>query len=351
MHPIKLTDLKWHVVFWAGFIIYEVLIVAIFAQTFGNVWDYALHYILHIVLFYFHANVVLPDTLGGTKRSYLKLLFYVIGELALYTLIKYEILWYFYAYHISLTPPFATHFSYILTGLWRAIYFLGFSTGYWFALTSFQKRKKVATMERRKLTTDLESQRLEKALLATENAYLKSQINPHFLLNTLNFLYNSVSKFSDETAESVMALSEIMRYALTDADQEGKVALEAEIEHIQNFIRLNQARFSEELFVDFKINGDIEGKKIIPLVLLTLTENVFKYGNLRNPNTPARISLSVGGEQLFFETENQKRKSPSELGYGTGIENVKQRLSINYEYELMLEDEEDYYRLALKIKL
>jgi len=86
-------------------------------------------------------------------------------------------------------------------------------------------------------------------------------------------------------------------------------------------------------------------------VLLTLTENVFKYGNLRNPNTPARISLSVGGEQLFFETENQKRKSPSELGYGTGIENVKQRLSINYEYELMLEDEEDYYRLALKIKL
>ena len=347
----KLTDVKWHVVFWTGFIIYEVLIVGIFVQKFGNFWDYALHYVLHIVLFYFHANVVLPSTLGGTKRSYFKLSLFVVGELSAYFFVKYEILWALYAIHVAVIPPYTTDLNFVLMGLWRGIYFLGFSTAYWFALTSLQKQKKVAQLERQNLINDLEHQRLEKVLLTTENAYLKSQINPHFLLNTLNFLYNSVSKFSDETAEGVMALSEIMRYALTDADQDGKVSLEAEIEHIQNFIKLNQARFSQGLYVDFQISGDIEGRKIIPLVLLTLTENVFKYGNLLSPKNPARISLNVEHEQLTFETENQKRKSPPDRGYGLGIENVKQRMSINYAYDLVIEDAEDYFKLALNVKL
>jgi len=295
--------------------------------------------------------VVLPATIGSGKRSYSKLVLFVFGELAACILVKYEILWLFHVFRIVVFPPFTTHVNFILTSIWRALYFLGFSTVYWFAFTSFEKRKKVAALERQKLAQNLENQRLEKILLATENAYLKSQINPHFLLNTLNFLYNSVLKFSDETAESVMTLSEIMRYALTDADQDGKVTLEAEIEHIQNFIKLNQARFGKKLYVDFRVRGDIDGKKIIPLVLLTLTENVFKYGNLLNSKSPAKISLSVDHDQLYFETENQKRKSSADSGYGIGIENVKQRLSINHDYDIIIDDEEDRYRLMLKIKM
>ncbi len=336
---------------WAIFVTYEVSINALLVSDIGNFWDYAVHYVLYILLFYFHAHVVLPETIGGTKRSYLRLVLFVLGELGTCILVKYGILWLFHVVHIVVIPSFTTHLNFIILTLWRAIYFLGFSTAYWFALSSLQRRKQLATLERASLTRNLESQRLEKAVLATENAYLKSQINPHFLLNTLNFLYNSVSKFSDETAESVMALSEIMRYALTDADADGKVTLEAEIEHIQNFIRLNQARFSQSLYVDLQINGDMEGMKIIPLVLLTLTENVFKYGNLLNPKTPARIILSVEHDQLIFETKNQKRKSLAEPGYGIGLENVRQRLSINHEYELVVDDEEDYYQLMLKIKI
>jgi LytS/YehU family sensor histidine kinase len=153
--------------------------------------------------------------------------------------------------------------------------------------------KRIDDLENTQLRNELQNQALEKALLATENAYLKSQINPHFLLNTLNFLYNSVSKLSEKIADSVMTLSDIMRYALTNADEDGKVKLESEIEHISNFIKLNQARFNQRLCIELLMEGDPEGLRIIPLVLITLAENVFKYGDLLSESYPAKINIII----------------------------------------------------------
>ena len=157
---------------------------------------------------------------------------------------------------------------------------------------------------------------------------------------------------SEDIAESVLLLSDIMRYALTNADDDGKVRLELEIENIISFIKLNQARFNQRLNIDMQVIGDIENLRIIPLVLITFTENVFKYGDLLNDSYPVKISAIVDDNTLIFITQNAKRKMVQHYGsHGIGIENVKSRLAMYYQYELIIEDSETEYKSTLKVEL
>jgi LytS/YehU family sensor histidine kinase len=275
----------------------------------------------------------------------------ILAEIVIYVLCRYLIVLLFHFLHLPLFPPFKTFKLFVGTSVFRGIYFIGLSTGYWFSLSTLINRKKITDLENAQLMNQLQNEALEKALLTSENAYLRSQINPHFLLNTLNFLYNSVSKFSEQLADSVMTLADIMRYALTNAGEDGKVLLEAEIEQISNFIKLNQARFNQRLNIDLRVEGDAEGLRIIPLVLITLAENVFKYGDLLNEENPAAIAINIDGNNLTFTTKNLKKKKMNEQSHGIGINNVKSRLAMYHQYELAIEDNENDYKSTLKIKL
>ena len=308
MKVLKFENMKIHIVFWTVFIAYELLYVFILYDTISSFGDIFSHYLLYIVLFYFNAHIVFPSlTINKTRIVFLlpvgiilELLFFLILKTALYRILI--------VFNIPIRPPYSSEKEFVTSTIVRGISFIGLSTGYWFALSTFENRKKIADLETIQLKNELQKQELEKTLLITENAYLKSQINPHFLLNTLNFLYNSVSKYSEKIADSVMMLSDIMRYALTNADDDGKVRLESEIEQIDNFVKLNQARFSQRLNIKLITNGDPEDLRIIPLVLITLVENVFKYGDLLNEDHPVRIITTIDNNILTFVTENQKKK-------------------------------------------
>src|SRR6185437_358599 len=292
MKTLKFESLKIHIIVWVIFISYEVLVVYTLTRRSANFYDYAGHYILNICLFYLNAHVVLP-TVMSRKKPYLLAAVTFVVELGTYIVFRYLILDLYALLAISVNESATDTSRFLISCSWRGTYFIGWSTAYWLALSTIQNRKKIDALETMQLRNELQTQELEKALLTTENAYLKSQINPHFLLNTLNFLYNSVSKFSEKIADSVMTLSDIMRYALTNADEDGKVMLESEIDHIGNFIKLNQARFSERLCIELIRRGDPEGLRIIPLVLITLAENVFKYGDLQNNSYPAKIIVII----------------------------------------------------------
>ncbi len=337
--------------FWGVFIFYEVAFIVTYIGKFSSFPDYAGHYLINIWIFYFNAHVVFSTALNNKRKSYFLLVLLIIAELAIYLALKYLLIYLFHVFNVSIDRPFINNRLFILDSLWRAVYFIGLSTGYWFALSTIQNRKRIADLENKHLRNELQNEILEKTLLATENAYLKSQINPHFLLNTLNFLYNSVSKFSEKVAGSVLLLSDIMRYALTNADEDGKVKLESEIEHISSFIKLNQARFNERLNIDLLIEGDPCGLRIIPLVLITLAENVFKYGDLLTDKCPAKIIILIEGNRLTYITQNIKRKILHDHGYGIGIKNVKDRLAMYYKYELNIEDNETEYKSTLKLEL
>jgi len=351
MKNLKFSYLKPHIFFWFVFILYELVLGYYIANRFSSFWDYAGHYALYISLFYFNAHVVFSSTINDKRKNYFLLGVFIIGEFALYILLKAGVYYLYHIFNVTIIPADSDPQRFIADSIWRGVYFTFLSTGYWFALSTIKNQAKIADLEKLRLKNEIQNQLLEKSLLTAENAYLKSQINPHFLLNTLNFLYNSVAKLSDKAADSILLLSDIMRYALTSTDADGKVRLEQETDNIESFIKLNQARFNERLSIDFKFTGDVQGLRIIPLVLITFVENVFKYGDLLNPSNPAKIDINVDGNILNFSTYNIKRKSVQYESHGIGIQNVKNRLDLYHEYVLVINDGDLDYKLILNVKL
>lgn len=193
----------------------------------------------------------------------------------------------------------------------------------------------------------------QRRLLASQILTLKAQINPHFLFNSLNFLYAQSLLYSDELAKSTMLLSEIMRYGLKETNEEDKVSLENEVKHLENFIEFNQLRFSNRLYIDFQKEGNLRVRRIMPLLLITFVENAFKYGELMDENNPVKILLELKENQLYFKVFNKKRVGPKELSTGVGLENIKNRLELAYpkKYAIKISDEEHYYTAELKVIL
>lgn len=199
-----------------------------------------------------------------------------------------------------------------------------------------------------------ETIQLEKENLQLENTALHAQINPHFLYNTLDFLYAKALPVSDELSDGVMKLSDIMRYSLKPQDAEGMVYLIDEAEHIQNIIEMNRLRFDNRLNIIYSANDTAEDIKIIPLVLITLVENVFKHGVTNNPEHAVRITLAVNEQdQLHFSTSNKKRIGPKEHSTGIGLNNTMKRLKNTYgdRCTVTVEDEEHLFTVKLQIQL
>ena len=300
MKILKFKILKPHIFFWSAYLLYEMIVGYYYAGKFSSFWDYAGHYTLYIGLFYFNAHVVFSYSINEKRKNYFLLILLIIAEFVLYLIVKLGIYYLYYVFNIVIIPSYTEPKRFFVDSIWRGGFFVFLSTGYWFALITVKNRDKIADLENAKLKNELQNQILEKSLLTAENAYLKSQINPHFLLNTLNFLYNSISKYSEETAESILLLSDIMRYALTSTAADGKVGLDQEIDNIESFLKLNQARFNQRLSIIYEIDGNPAGLRIIPLVLITFVENVFKYADLLSSSNPAKISIQISENTWFF---------------------------------------------------
>ena len=150
----------------------------------------------------------------------------------------------------------------------------------------------------------------------------------------------------------MLLLSKIMRYALQKSDTP-KVMLADAIEHLEDYIAINQLRFNNQLNVQLTITGDPSFRMIIPLVLITFVENCFKYGDLLDPEHPLRIEITITDQQLIFCTHNKKKSGPIERSTGIGIENTRRRLSVVYEnnYELQTDNQPDFHTVRLTINL
>lgn len=199
----------------------------------------------------------------------------------------------------------------------------------------------------------LEKQKLE---LEIENSqanfnFLKAQINPHFLHNTLNFLYAKALPLSSELSEGILCLSDIMRYALNEGGKNEKSLLKDEIEHLENVIRINQFRFSNTLNVQFEVTGVTSGEMIVPFVLITLVENAFKHGDLKNREHPIIIRITVEGKRLHFYCSNKKNPGFKEISTGIGLQNILKRLDIMYgdTYTYKVQEDAEFYSTELII--
>lgn len=186
--------------------------------------------------------------------------------------------------------------------------------------------------------------------ITTELAYLKSQINPHFLFNTLNSIYSLAIVGSTNTANAIVMLSNMMRYVLNDASKDW-VNLDDELNYISNYIELQRIRFEESVEIDYTIEGDTDGKIVAPLLLIPFIENAFQYGVNAEQNSLIKIEINIKKTMMHMSIWNKKvdySKSTFD-SHGIGIENTKSRLNLLYpnRHILSIQDNIDTYNVSL----
>ena len=196
---------------------------------------------------------------------------------------------------------------------------------------------------------------LERRNLQSELSFLKSQINPHFLFNTLNSLYALTLKKSDKAPEIVLRLSEMMRYMLYESNEK-KVRLEKEVTYIQNYLELERIRYGDKAKIEFEYSGERpETYEITPLLFIPFLENAFKHG-LSNSITKGfvQVSMIVAEGEIQFDIINSKSQEPKDENYyqgGIGLKNVKRRLELIYsnKYDLKIKENKENYTVSLNI--
>lgn len=205
--------------------------------------------------------------------------------------------------------------------------------------------KKSFAMERKAKRLELE---ISKAKLSN----LRNQINPHFLYNTLSYMYAQARPVSENLSKSILLLSEMMRYSLDNTQNNTEVPLELEIDYIQNYVEIHSLRFEKDFYVNFEIEGIIKNEKILPMVLINYVENAIKHGITNDIKNPINISLKVSEENIIFETTNKKQKGHKDFSSGIGLANTQNRLRLYYkqDFNLEVEDENKIFKVNLIIK-
>ncbi len=194
----------------------------------------------------------------------------------------------------------------------------------------------------------------EKNQRAAELAYLKSQINPHFIFNTLNSIYSMAIRKSDNTAQAIVQLSGLMRYTLTEAKEEF-VNIKQEFSYIRDYITLQQGRLGNSVDLKYTIEGDDKNLKIAPLLLIPFIENAFKHGVNAEENSQISINLLASNDAIQLGVNNNKVNHQVNTfeQSGLGLDNTKKRLELLYpgKFTLDIQDLSTSYSILLKIKL
>lgn len=349
----RLKEFAAHVICWIMFILYEITAVSIVNGTFAHMGTTLAYYPVYIALFYTNAVVVLPICFAGKPKLLLFFLLVtaVIGAALFF---KYQLDHLFLHFRMPWSDR-ATLIKYLFLSGWRDLYFVALSSVFWIVKRLFRYQEEVSAAEKRRLGESAEKARLERDIAEIRFAGLQQQINPHFLFNTLNFVYSSVLKLSPAAADALGRLSEIIRYGFRSQSLSASSTLALEVEQIENLIELNRVRSDRPVYIEFHHVGDNSSLRILPLVLLTFAENIFKHGDLSDPQRPAKIWASVdSGHTLRFQVWNLKRAPANHNDVpATGMINTIKRLEYAYpgKYQLQVDDGADDYELTLIVAL
>ncbi|SOE22613.1 Histidine kinase [Spirosomataceae bacterium TFI 002] len=203
---------------------------------------------------------------------------------------------------------------------------------------------------------ELEAKRkeIENEKLISELRFLKEQINPHFLFNTLNNLYYLAHTQSPNTKEVISKLSQMMRYMIYEANSE-KVAVSKEIEYIRNYIDLEKLRLEDNVPIVLTVEGNYEQLKITPLIFITYLENAFKHGvSQTNNDAWVNVSIKFEGNKCIYHVSNSVVDGEMEtVNTGIGLSNTKRRLNLSYngKHKLTTERKNNQFEVKLEVDL
>lgn len=338
---------KHHIIFWVIYFIFNTL-------RWGSVHDDLIYSLktnligfpIHIALSYFNVYYLMPKFVYNKK--YFSYTVLVLLALLVMLFVKFNLTYYLVSTNVMPEAPEAVTFltlNYAITTMLGELYVVSFVTAIKITADWLQENNKFHNLEKRQLTTELK--------------FLRSQVSPHFFFNTLNNIYSLTLEKSDKAPEVVLKLSELMRYLLY-ATKKPKQDLKNEIECIQNYIDLERIRFDDSLEANMWISGNLENKKISPMLLIPLIENCFKHGASQNIGRMyIDVDIKVEGNDLFFNVSNtipkkSKKSKAKKEGGGIGLLNVKKRLELGYDkndYDLNIYEQDSKFHVELKLKV
>jgi sensor histidine kinase YesM len=291
----------------------------------------------------------------------------VLWSIASFFIVFFVMSGFGYLYLYWLLPQFgirlftSSHFEDFLKSAFLGyVQYFFYAMLYFYVTESFKKERALRKMEEEKLRNELENSILkqkelksDKDKLLLEYAFLRAQVNPHFLHNTLNVLFSQAMEHSQELADNIAKLSKIMRYSMESVEFESdKVPVRKELDHLQLLIDINNIRFGVSKVVDCVIDGEINGQMLPPLSIITVVENAFKYGDLKDPLHPLTIRINLKPTQVYFHCRNKKRPHHFELSSNNiGIANLSKRLDVAFagKYTMHANDDGDFYSVELII--
>jgi two-component system LytT family sensor kinase len=203
------------------------------------------------------------------------------------------------------------------------------------------------------LRLEQRSKDIEAEKISTELSYLKVQVNPHFLFNSLNSIYSLALAHSEATPDAVMKLSNLMRYIMYET-KEDLIPVEKCVNYMQQYIDLQRLRLSTKNKVNLNLSGDFASRKIAPLLMIPFVENAFKYGVTNHQESEINISVGLDDSLLLFHINNPIHHSGNgKSDSGIGIENVRKRLSLLYpdKHHLIIKKENNHFDVDLNIEL
>jgi len=346
-----LIQYKPHLVMWAVFIFWESILVGIFSGYIGTFSNYAIHYLVNIFLFYVHTwllekAAIFPRNVG------LKVATLVLAEISMYVIVVFWLDNFLLTYTDIITiqmPEFETR---ILRLSSRGLMFMLFSTGYFFLKRYIGEKSEKERIEKQRFLMLIEKEKADKELAMSKNAFLKAQINPHLLFNTFEFIHQKIRQHDPADAQIMIHLSDMMRFAASTEHNKDYIKLHDEITQCMNLIKLHEFN-QQQIYIEFAYSLDVLEIRIIPLVLLTIVENMFKHGQLSDPYYKATIDIYIIDSVLKIESRNLPGLIKSNVGFGSGLDNIKTRLDYTYGSNSLMEnfiDEDGFYCLSISIE-
>jgi len=299
---------------------------------------------IHITLAYFTVYYLVPKFIF--KRKFISFALILLGSIFLMVYLKFLLTFFLISYNVWPEGP-ETHsltFNYAVVMMLGELYVITFAASFKLTFDWLRETGRVA--------------RLQKEQLESELRFLRAQISPHFFFNTLNNIYALSLEKSDRAPETIIKLSDLMRYVLYETRSKNQ-CLKKELDFMENYLELERIRHNENLALNFEVVGESQGKKIAPLLLVQFIENAFKHGANRSiGKVIIDISARIEEKFIYFRVSNTKPHSdqlPAKKNKGgIGLSNVEKRLKLRYaqdEYRLDTFDGAENYTVNLKLKL
>jgi two-component system, LytTR family, sensor kinase len=362
-----------HVLIWVTYTLYFSSLIKYFYDiplSIAFISQTILHRLGDIFLFYANSYWVLPKYFSLKKIYFLIVAFaFVTGcYVFYYYTLEFKV---FQFLKITIPNDIPVFSQVISQSILQASNFIIFALGYYFSQRVIQQQKEISEKEVEianqkldiaKKEKELAEEREKNAILAKEKAqaemaFLRAQINPHFLFNTLNLIYGKIITSTKEVAaEMMLNFSGMMQYATSTKMQEDTVDMNGEIDFVKKYLKMYKARNQQNAHIDYEEEGYFGSHRIVPMVLITIVENALKHGLVDDPENPLFIRVSLIDDFFVFMVRNLKNPYPHDVSgkgnTGVGIVNIIKRLNAVYQnggFTLESEDLGDDYVVTFTV--